>query len=404
MDNSMFDVFFYLENHINWVVKVCYYISENNNFVEKRGTFKLYEVISNKAIKVLNADGIVELQFFGPESFIKLLDISCEEGFFIRIYENSKEKIFTLDNNALSGNEKNDIYISYNQYCNERRKIINECNMLLNCDSLFSNKSKVYMFSNEPVLAFFSDIQSLYNKSVLSILASGDFFFNSCLLGCNDMTLIDINEYAFYYFEIKKAIIKKYSYKDFLAFYDDLNNFYNKFDEYSVFISEDTKKKILDIFNSSLSDSFSIISTFFWSDSYFFNNNINIDRRRNIYKKNNLYLINENNYNKLKDYLLSESVSVNTYAESIFDLDFDSLKKYDYIYLSNIGDYYSETDILFLLEQFRQRNLNPNGKIILVYRTDNYSELLKNTFCKIIKYDVSNGGSLKNVILFCSFD
>lgn len=90
MNNDMLDVFFYLENHLDWKVKVNYYIRSLSSFCEKTGVFSLKFVNVGESITVTLADVSMELEFFGPNSFIKTLEISCQEGFFIKIYDNEK--------------------------------------------------------------------------------------------------------------------------------------------------------------------------------------------------------------------------------------------------------------------------------------------------------------------------
>ena len=86
MNNDMLDVFFYLENHLDWKVKVNYYIRSLSSFCEKTGVFSLKFVNVGESITVTLADVSMELEFFGPNSFIKTLEISCQEGFFIKIF------------------------------------------------------------------------------------------------------------------------------------------------------------------------------------------------------------------------------------------------------------------------------------------------------------------------------
>ncbi len=271
-------------------------------------------------------------------------------------------------------------------------------NMLFN--SLFSYKSKVYLFSNEPISLFLND-DSLKNKNVLAVLGSGDFLFNTVLLGCSNISLIDINSYAYYYFEIKKAIIKKYDYEDFICFYNNLYNLYSKFDEYSLFISEDVREDIILEFSPYCNDVKSLINTVFWSDIFLFDDDTNKCRWIDSIKKRNLYLNSGDNYKKLKRLLLDKDVVNKTFVCDIFDLNFEYLEHYDYIYLSNIGDYYDPQTFMDLLIRLRDNYLNFTGKIILIYRTDKYKFLIDHNFGKIINF-IDDG--LKNVIIMCSFD
>ena len=412
----MLDIFFYLENHIDWKVKVNYYIRYLSSFCEKTGVFSLKFVNVGESITVTLADVSMELEFFGPNSFIKTLEISCQEGFFIKIYDNEKLNLEEL--NSLKSvfdyaeSLKNDILSNnfdslYREYFSNRCAHYERFNDLFDIDTLFSHRSRVYLFSNEPLKlmftdkAFFSDVD-LSNKSIFSIIASGDFFFNLCLLGCKNMTLVDINEYAYYYFEIKKAMIKKYNYEEFITMYKDLDNIYYKFNEYSSFIKDDIRNKIINKFSLYADNVSSFVKNISWSCSYEFNNLDNIGRRIDFFRTHNLYLSSEDNYNKLKSVLLKDDIDLNMYVSSLFDLDLDNMEKFDYIYLSNIGDYCDTSLFYEFLLNIKNKILNETGKIILVYRTDNYKYLLDKNL-KITRYNASFDTSLDNVIIYCSF-
>ena len=412
----MLDVFFYLENHLDWKVKVNYYIRSLSSFCEKTGVFSLKFVNVGESITVTLTDISMELEFFGPNSFIKTLEISCQEGFFIKIYDNEKLNLEEL--NSLKSvfdyakSLKNDILSNnfdslYRKYFSNRCVHYEKFNDLFDINTVFSQKSRVYLFSNEPLklmftdTAFFNDTD-LSNKSIFSIIASGDFFFNSCLLGCENMTLVDINEYAHYYFEIKKAMIKKYNYEEFIAMYRELDNIYYRFNEYSSFIKDDIRNKIINKFSLYADDVSSFVKNISWSCSYEFNNLDNISRRIEFFRTHNLYLSGEDNYNKLKSILLKDDIDLNMYVSSLFDLDLDNFEKFDYIYLSNIGDYCDTSLFYEFLLSIKNRILKNTGKIILVYRTDNYKYLLDKNL-KITKYNASFDTSLDNVIIYCSF-
>ena len=411
MNTNMLYVFFYLENHLDWKVKVNYYIRSLSSFCEKTGVFSLKFVNVGESITVTLADVSMELEFFGPNSFIKTLEISCQEGFFIKIYDNeelnSLKSVFdyaeSLKNDILSTNFDG----LYRGYYSNRCVHYEKFNDLFDIDTVFSQKSRVYLFSNEPLKlmftdkAFFNDTD-LSNKSIFSIIASGDFFFNSCLLGCKNMTLVDINEYAYYYFEIKKAMIKKYNYEEFIAMYKDLDNIYYKFNQYSPFIKDDIRNKIINKVSLYADDVSSFVKNISWSCSYEFNNLDNIGRRIDFFRTHNLYLSSEDNYNKLKSVLLKDDIDLNMYVSSLFDLDLDNMEKFDYIYLSNIGDYCNTSLFYEFLLNIKNKILNETGKIILVYRTDNYKYLLDKNL-KITRYNASFDTSLDNVIIYCSF-
>lgn len=302
-----------------------------------------------------------------------------------------------------------DDFISfYREFLVQKKKSLIRFNDLVGTDTLFSKRAKVYLFSNEPLKEMFSDRkffddEDLSGKSVFSIMASGDFFLNACLLGCKDLTLVDINEYSFYYFEIKKAMIKKYNYQKFIDMYKNLTDIYYKFEEYSSFIRNDIKKKIKVKFSLYGDEVFTFIRYVSWSDSFQFNTN-NMKRRIDFFSDHNLYLSSEDDYNKLRNILLEDNIKLNMSVSSLFDLDLLDMKSYDYIYLSNVLDYCDVFQSYEFLQKLKEKVLNEKGKIILVYRTDKYKYLLDKGFGNITMYKTSFNTSMDNVILYCSFD
>lgn len=417
MNNRMLEVFSCLEDHLSWRVRVCYYMRSLSSFCEKTRVFSLIDVKVGEAITVLSENIEMELKFFGPNSFIKSLEVSCQEGFYIKIYENEK-----LDLTGLSSLESVDFYSSllkrdmlgdnfisrYRGFLTKKKEGLEKFNNLISTNTLFSKRAKVYLFSNEPLKVMFDekkffDDENLREKSVFSIMASGDFFFNSCLFGCKSATLLDINEYSFYYFEIKKAMIKRYSYQEFIAMYKNLEDIYYKFEEYSSFIREDFKEKIRNVFSLYTDDALEFIRNISWSDSFQFNTD-NKKRRIEFFLAHNLYLSSEDDYNKLRSILLEDDIKLNMEISSLFDLDFLDIKSYDYIYLSNVGDYCDAFKFYEFLQKLKGKALNERGKIILVYRTDKYKYLLDKGFDNITMYKTSFNTSMNNVLLYCSFD
>lgn len=419
MNNKMLEVFYYLEEQLSWRIRVSYYIRTLSGFCEKNGVFSLVAVNIGKSIIGILDDTRIELEFFGPSSFIKTLEVSCQEGFYIEIYENEKlnlEKLNSLESvsqytmllkEEMFGTE---FYHLYKEYLRYRNSSVLKFRELFTNTNLFSNKSKVYLFSNEPLKMMFSEKkffseEDLNNKKIFSITAAGDFFFNSCLLGCKNMTLVDINEYTSYYFEIKRAMIKNYKYWEFISMYKDLSTIYYKFEEYSSFIREDIREEIISKFSLYRDDVLGFLKNIFWAEYYEFNN---IDRGIEFFRNHNLYLSSEDDYNKLRRSLLNDEIDLSIQVSSLFDFDFNNTGCYDYIYLSNVGDYCDDFLFYQFLVNIKNKILKESGTIILVYRTDKYKYLIDKDFGKITKYSLSykqsSDTSMDNIILYCSFN
>lgn len=94
---------------------------------------------------------------------------------------------------------------------------------------------KVYGFTNEN-LESFSTYFNFDNASVLTVLGSGDQYFESLLNGARDVEVFDINYLAWYHFLLKCTAIKILPYEEFMQMFvvDNLDNLniYNKLREY----------------------------------------------------------------------------------------------------------------------------------------------------------------------------
>ena len=194
-----------------------------------------------------------------------------------------------------------------------------------------TNFSSTYMFSNENINGFIKKI-SLNKKNALTVCSSGDQAFNLVLNGAYKVDLFDINGFTKYYFYFKKAAIMGLSYQEFINFFfptlfnknvfnfDSYLNLRNKIDDDEVRVFWDylfCHYSGIDLYNSKL------FHKLYYS-------------KKNILKINE-YLINEDNYNRLKELLINKQF--NFYNINLFDDSLYFNDKYDFVYLSNIFDY-----------------------------------------------------------------
>ena len=59
----------------------------------------------------------------------------------------------------------------------------------------------------------------LKDKSLLTVGSSGDQVINASLKNCKDITVLDINPFTKYYFNLKKAAILTLKYEEFCKFF-----------------------------------------------------------------------------------------------------------------------------------------------------------------------------------------
>lgn len=94
---------------------------------------------------------------------------------------------------------------------------------------------KVYGFTNENINVF-PDFFNFDNARVLTILGSGDQYFEALLNGARDVEVFDINYLAWYHFLLKYTAIMVLSYEEFRQMFviDNLDNLdiYNKIRPY----------------------------------------------------------------------------------------------------------------------------------------------------------------------------
>ena len=81
----------------------------------------------------------------------------------------------------------------------------------------FDECCKVYAFTNERIAAMLEFIKICENSSAIVTTSSGDHAFNLLSMGVYDIDTFDINLFSDYYaFGLKRAMILKYSYYEFL--------------------------------------------------------------------------------------------------------------------------------------------------------------------------------------------
>lgn len=262
-----------------------------------------------------------------------------------------------------------------------------DANYLLNKEALghvgiFTKYSKVYPFTTENISAYYKKF-NLKDKSILTVCSSGDHLFNAMLYEPKCIDCFDINTYANYYMLLKKAMIEKLSYEDFMKCF-------NGFGEANWWTSRD----FINIFES-INDKIDNKAITFWNTIYDYlrskhdlDNDLFFDRFfvwSGTYQCRTLSLFNDY-LAKDKFELLKEKINnyeLNFIRSNVVDLPNTITKKYDYILLSNISGYlrriyhgnYLEHYKNFIMHELSGL-LNPNGIIALAYIYYFYGEEL----------------------------
>lgn len=238
----------------------------------------------------------------------------------------------------------------------------------------FSNR--VYSYTNENIKSYLNNFDFSDKNSALSVLSSGDQVFNLIHNGIINIDTFDSNYLTeFYSLGIKKAMILKYDYKDFLHKYLDLLLGYYSIYKESIFI-----EKLLPYMDNKYA--------VFWNELVKFNYDLqsNISDKRLLIsdivikkfimkdriKLYNNYLSSNEDYEILKDNLLNSKINFS--CLDILDISNKFNNKYDFILLSNIFDYLDSRfklgwNYFYLKEEINKMYpmLNNDGVILIHY-------------------------------------
>ena len=242
----------------------------------------------------------------------------------------------------------------------------------------FTKYQKVYFSTNENIKEYLNLIDYNNKDSALTVTSSGDHIFNLINKGITNLDTFDTNSLTEYLvLGLKYAMIKKYSYQEYL-------NTYIKLIDKNISLNE-----ISDILND-LTNYMGIKYKKYWKEliSYNYklqknnNNNLNIiymlyigfsSLNLNIF--NNNYLSNEVEYNKVKSMI--DKINIKFKNINAVDLIALNNKKYDLILLSNILDYFNR----IYQKNNKKFNINELNKYI-----DNINSLLKEEGILFLKY------------------
>lgn len=227
----------------------------------------------------------------------------------------------------------------------------------------------IYPFTNENISGYYSKI-NFKDKSVLSVIASGDHILNAFLMGANEVDAFDSNPLAKYYVELKIAAIKSLSLEEFILFLYNKSNF--KISSY--YLNKNVYLKV----RNKLSGNYRIFWDYVFDNytpkqlykSYLFTDDF-LDLPALV--KANMYL-KEDNYKKLKDILENKKVIYH----DIMIQDIQNIDKiFDVVILSNVPAFLNSIYKSNYLKNFKElieKIKFPNTKIIVSYL---YSNLLE---------------------------
>ena len=225
----------------------------------------------------------------------------------------------------------------------------------------------IYPFTTENISGYIDNFD-LDGKSIMTVGSSGDQVLNAILLGSKDITLVDINPFAKYYFYLKMAAIMELDIDEYLLFLRYKN--YPELFKFNVLVFSDyIFNKIKGCLNEIDSETYD-----FWSDLFAIYQRkdirarlFSIDERQDKFiRACNRYLQSDTLYNDLKKKI--KDVRPSFITGDIMTAKID--RSFDNIWLSNIATYgFSLEDIIKILNRY-QKCLNADGRLLLSYLYD----------------------------------
>lgn len=230
-----------------------------------------------------------------------------------------------------------------------------------NLMNIFMN---IYPFTTENIAGYIDNFD-LKDKSLLTVGSSGDQVLNAIFKCCRDITVIDINPYTKFYYYLKVAGILNFNLNEFKSFF--------RYKEYPNVFVDNEKVFSLDLYQK-LKDDLRILdyeSYIFW-DELFSNHKLykvrwelfsNDEGCNNEIDNSNIYMSSEENFNQLKKKV--RGVRPDFINKDIFYYIFD--RRFDNIWLSNVGSYHSTLEMSELIDYFLDDKLNENGNMLISY-------------------------------------
>ena len=218
----------------------------------------------------------------------------------------------------------------------------------------------IYPFTNENVFDYIGKFDFI-NHNLLTLGSSGDQAINAINRGAKDVTILDINPFVKYYYNLKKAAILTLDRIDYIRFLSKSTDYYNML--YSnLSFNRNVFYKVLETLQSIDYESF-----LFW-DTLLENYDHNLirtklfstDEEHDLNKiKYNPYLHSDVNYAATKKRIQAANVS---FVEKNV-CDFFTKTKYDNIWLSNVGQYLTIFEFKNVIEKYKGF-LDKNGKLL----------------------------------------
>lgn len=240
----------------------------------------------------------------------------------------------------------------------EAKKLISETHFYEEFPLSFSKYSPAYVGTNERIKELF-DIVDVRNKDILCPTSSGDFALNCLACGAKSVTTFDQDVFAKHILYLKIAASITYpEIDDFKKFFTIINNGGENPDIFS-------REMFYKISDNLAEDSFT-----WWKNAYDNSDNLyetalfrgKFYQTAVLQEKYNIYFDDEK-YQFLRERLKNTNIGIDVHDLSLTELPtLQSIKEFDFAYLSNILQYYKdipELDNPSKVHQFIQEKIAP---------------------------------------------
>lgn len=235
----------------------------------------------------------------------------------------------------------------------------------------------LYPFTNENISGYYKML-NFKNKNVLTVTSSGDHALNAFLLGADTVDCFDINPLAKYYSELKNTAIKSITLEEFLLFFYNKNNI---FERKFYFNKNLYYKKI----RQNLTGDYKIFWDYVFEkytskkiiNSFLFTNDVL--SFKNLLKVNDY--LNEDNYYKLRNILKNKKI--NYIDKNIVEI-VNNKKRYNLLLFSNIPSY---LETIYVDQKIHLKNLK---QIIESLKTEDASVVVNYFYNNLFICDFDN--------------
>ncbi len=243
----------------------------------------------------------------------------------------------------------------------------------------FSTYQKVYFSTNENIKDYINRSNLEGKNTALSVMASGDHSFNLVEKGILNIDTFDSNALTeFYVLGIKRTMIMRYSYKEYLIILNKLLDINTSLEELTSILSD-----LLPFMDKKYREYWRYIIDYNYKVQINKNSNINLFNLLfiNIVSgdklvERNKYLNDEKTYNKFKSLLVRSNIIFKNV--NAIDIPKEFQGKYDVMCLSNIFEYLQhyfskfypmDKFIISYIEELMSL-MNADGQIFLLYIFD----------------------------------